>query len=410
MSKIIPLNYRRNGEDTLGHGDLASVERQIDTPAGPVCIHGFVDPRFAAVVDAFEKGFGNDEEIGSATTGFWKGRKIYDLWGGHADKRRTQPWLEHTIVNTMSTTKAFSATCLMMLVDRGLVDLDAPIARYWPDFAQAGKSEIPVRYILDHRAGLAVIDKPVGRGGIFDTHAMEEGLAAQTPNWEPGTKAGYHVLTMGFLIGAIVRRVAGRSLGTFLQEEIAKPLKLDFHVGLPAADHARSAEFVNAERGTIFQKAAAEPESMVAKATAQLPESSNTPEFRSCEHGSGNGHGTARAVARFYACLVAGGTLDGVTLMKPETIATMTTQQHQMTEMVNGRDYAQALGMLLNSPEWAWMGPNMNAFGHHGVGGSIGLADPDNSFSFAYLMNKMHERIDNGPRARRLLEASFSCF
>ncbi|MCO5092929.1 serine hydrolase [Bosea sp. (in: a-proteobacteria)] len=404
----VATHFHMNGEETLGHAGLERVERVVETPAGPARIQGYVDPRFAGVVDAYAQGFANDEEIGSSTAGYRHGRKIYDLWGGHADKARTIEWSEHTIVNTMSTTKAFSATCLMMLVDRGLVDLDAPIARYWPEFAQAGKAKIPVRYILDHRAGLARIDRPAHRGGIFDTQAMEEGLAAQAPNWEPGSQAGYHVLTMGFLIGAIVRRVSGKTLGTFLRDEIALPLKLDFHVGLPVADHARAAEFVNAERGTIFQKAAAEPDSLIAKATAQLPESSNSPAFRSCEHGSGNGHGTARAVARFYACLVAGRRLDGVTLMRPDTIATMTTQQHRLTEIVNNRDYCQALGMLRNSPEWAWMGPNENAFGHHGVGGSIGLADPDTGLSFSYLMNKMHERIDNGPRARRLIEASFA--
>ena len=205
-------------------------------------INGVCDKRFSRVRDAFAANFENGEEVGASFAVTVNGEYVVDLWAGHADAGLTRPWERDTIVNVWSTGKAVTATCAHMLVDRGLLDIDAPVAKYWPEFAQAGKEKMPVRYLLSHQSGLSVIEKPLPTETFYDWDGMASALAAQKPLWEPGTKPGYQAITFGYLVGEVVRRITGKSLGTFVREEIAGPLGADFHIGLSQEHHARVAE------------------------------------------------------------------------------------------------------------------------------------------------------------------------
>lgn len=390
--------------------DTAEIAIEVASNDGTFPIRGFCRPEFARVLQAFGENFEKGEEVGASVAVTHNGQTVVDLWGGYRDSRRTVPWERDTIVNTMSITKAMSATCLHVLADRRLIDLDAPVATYWPEFAQAGKQDLPVRYVLDHRAGLPVIDAPLPRGAIFDWEAMTSALAAQRPLWEPGTASGYHIRTQGFLIGEIVRRVTGVTLGQFFRREIAEPFGIDFQVGLPSEDFGRCAEFIPAVAGTILNLASMDPESLLFRASKQLPAplDYNTKEWRSSELPSSNGHGNARAIARFYTLLVQGGILDGKRLLSEASVDRALSEQHAFTERVMGRVYHQTLGFVLNSPPIVPMGPNDRAFGHHGVGGSLGMADREAGVAFGYAMNRMHALLENGPRAGRLVAAVFA--
>lgn len=378
---------------------------------GDAPISGHCDPRFARVAEAFRENFRTEGEIGASVSIWVDGAPVVDLWGGYADADSTRPWQADTIVNLMSVTKALTATCVHMLVARGRIGLDDPVAGCWPEFAAAGKEGLKLRHILDHRAGLPIIEPALPRGSIYDWAAMTAGLAAMTPLWEPGTVAAYHIRTQGFLLGEVVRRLTGKSVGTYFRDEVARPLGLDLHIGLPPQLDARCADFVPTRQGTIFDTATQSRDSLLYRAGLELPEKVdyNGPLWRRSEIPGGNGHGNARSVARFYAMLVNGGTLDGVTLLPAEAVAAATAEQHNQLEQVMGRQYHQALGFIRNSPPIVWMGPNAGAFGHHGVGGSIGMADPAAGLSFSYVMNRMHARLDNGPRAGRLIKALYDC-
>ena len=388
-------------------GHQSAVRREsVDYP-----IHGHCCAGFEGVRDAFEANFATEDEVGACVSVVVDGQTVVDLWGGWRDRGCSQPWLRDTIVCMMSVSKAVSATCLHMLVDRGLIDLDAPVARYWPEFAQAGKQSVLVRHVLDHRAGLPILTERLHPRAMFDHALMVEALARQAPLWEPGQQAGYHVHNQGFLIDEIVRRVTGRTLPQFLREEITGPLGLDYHFGLSPADQSRCAEFIQATEGTIFAARHGDPSKIVSRAWDQLPDplDLNSREWRESTITSASGHGNARAVARLYGALARGGELAGTYLMSPSTLEQAITEQHNMVEVMMERPYHQALGYLLSSPPIVWMGPGRRSFGHHGVGGSIGLGDPDAKVGFAYAMNKMHARQDNGPRARRLIEAVYEC-
>ncbi len=374
-------------------------------------LHGRFDPRFAAVFDAFAENFAKEEENGAVAAVYHDGRLVADCWGGWKDAARTEPWRCDTIVNTMSVTKALAAACVHILVDRELVSLDDPVAKHWPEFAAADKQDLPIRYLLDHRAGLPYLEDPAPGLTVFDWDGMVQAFAAQRPIWEPGTQAGYHVLSQGHLLGELVRRVDGRMIGRFFHDEIAAPLGLDFFIGVPEGDLARCAEYIVERKGTILDRDALDPASMLARSWAQVPADTdfNGKAWRMSQFPSGNGHGTARAVARFFACLANGGAIDGVGILSKVAVDTMLTEQHNMTEVIMQRSYHQALGVLLNSPPIVWMGPNEAAFGHHGVGGSIGMGDRQNRIAIGYLPSHMHNRLDNGPRARRIIEAAYAC-
>lgn len=404
------MSHLQPSAEVAAPGGLAR-DSVVSVGGVPYPIHGFCAPGFEAVREAFEANFRLEHEVGASAALVLDGRTVVDLWGGWCDRRLTRPWQSDTLVCMMSVAKAVSATCLHMLVDRGLIDLDAPVARYWPEFAQAGKQGVLVRHVLDHRAGLPILTEPLHPRAMFDHALMVGALARQAPLWEPGTQAGYHVHNQGFLIDELVRRVTGRTLPQFLRDEVTGPLQLDYHFGLAPADQQRCADFIQAVEGTIFAARNGDPSKILSRAWDQLPDplDLNSREWREATITSASGHGNARAVARLYGALARGGELDGVRLMSPATIERAISEQHNLVEVMMERPYHQALGYLLNSPPIVWMGPGARSFGHHGVGGSIGLGDPDAKLGFAYAMNQMHARIDNGPRAGRLIEAVYAC-
>jgi len=377
-------------------------------------VQGRYDPRFRPIVDAFLGNYETGEEVGSAVSVIVDGRKVIDIWGGWTDANRSIAWSEDTLVCMMSVAKGITAITFAMLIDRGLIDIDAPVANYWPEFAANGKEGVLVRHVLDHTAGLPVLtDKRLWPGALLDREAMVSALEIQHPLWEPGTVAAYHVHTQGFILGEIMRRVAGSTVGPFLRDNIKGPLGVDYAIGLPDVEHGRCARLMPHPGLKLMAAKTAEPETNLRPlAFYQNPPGSweemlNSAEWRRCEMASGNGHGNARAVARIYGTLARGGTMDGVTLMRPETIQLMASLQHDQIELLQERHYRQGLGVLLNSPGAVYMGPNPEAFGHHGIGGSIGFADPVAKIGFSYACNQMHAVGDNGPRARALIDALY---
>ncbi|HUI25002.1 MAG TPA: serine hydrolase domain-containing protein, partial [Candidatus Kryptonia bacterium] len=330
---------------------------------------------------------------------------------GFADAARTRPWQRDTIVNVYSTTKGMTAICANRLVEQGRLDLDAPVARYWPEFAQAGKDKLPVRYLLTHQAGLAAISVPVPSEKRYDWDFMTSALAAQSPWWEPGTQHGYHALTFGYLVGELVRRIDGRSLGTYFREEIAEPLGVDFHIGLNERDDVRCAEMIPAPppppgAPDIFVAAAKNPDSLPGKVfgnprldTAHV----NTRAWRGAEMPAANGHGDARGLARVYGALACGGEIDGVRVLGHEAIERANAEQAYGTDAVLAPLQTRfGLGFFLTQPMIPF-GPNPRAFGHPGAGGSIAFADPDARLGFAYVMNQMQQGLAGDARGFSLI-------
>jgi len=380
-------------------------------------IDGDCDARFDRVRDAFAENFDRRGDVGAAVAVTIDGKPAVDLWGGYADKARTRPWTRETLVNVYSATKGVTATCLNRLVDQGRVDLDAPVARYWPEFAQAGKERIPVRWLLSHRAGLPAIRKPLPSDALMRWDLMTAALAEQEPWWEPGTKHGYHALTFGHLVGEVVRRVTGKSVGTYCREEIAGPLGIDFHIGLDARDDNRCAEVIAAPSPAPGQPnplgdAARNPESMTAKAVnnpagALKLSTINSRTWRGAEIPAANGHTNARALSRFYGVLARGGELERVRILSAEQIERCRTEESNGIDAVMSVPMRFGLGYRLTQPV-AKYGPNQHAFGHTGAGGSLGFADPDAKLGFAYTMNQMGTQILLDPRVAALLEAIYT--
>jgi CubicO group peptidase (beta-lactamase class C family) len=358
-------------------------------------IQGECDPRFSRVRDLFATNLRNGE-VGGAVAATLDGSPVIDLWGGFADAERTRPWERDTIVNVYSTTKGMTATCLHRLVDEGRLDLDAPVAKYWPEFEQAGKGGIPVRYLLSHQAGLPAIRKPLPGGSLFDWDVMVDALASEEPWWEPGTKHGYHAMTFGFLVGEVLRRIDGRTLGTYFREEIADPLALDFHIGLDASADVRCAEIIMSTSGSettsLMSTFLKDLDSMTALAFTNPPVevgTLNTRAWRGAEIPAANGHGTARSLARAYGALARGGELDGVRVLSRESVERASAEQVFGPDAVLlGIPMRFGLGFLLTQP-LIQLGPNPRSFGHAGFGGSIAFADPDARIGFGYVTDQM---------------------
>jgi CubicO group peptidase (beta-lactamase class C family) len=386
-------------------------------------VEGTVDARFRPVLDAFLENYRAEEEVGAAVSVVIDGKTVVDLWGGWRDGAMTAPWDAHTTVCMLSVAKGITGISFNMLVERGLIDLDAPVATYWPAFAQNGKEKILVRWLLDHRAAIPVLtNDPMTPGGFFDREAYVRALEVQEPLWEPGTRAAYHVHNQGFLLGEVMRRVTGMTVGPFLKAEIAGPLGAEYWIGgMTAEDQKTVAEIMPNMGARLFAaKDVTIPdthewtgETLRPLAFRQNPDEPwavtlNSPRWREVEIASGSGHGNARGVARIYGAVVRPGAVGGVTLLTHAGLETMITEQHNQIELLQERPYHQALGVLLNSPGAVHMGPNSRSFGHHGIGGSIGFGDPDAGIGFSYCCNKLHSVGDNGPRARRLIDALYS--
>ena len=379
---------------------------------GEVPIEGDCDPAFAHVRNVFVENFERREELGAAVCVYKNGIPVVDLWGGHLNWERTEPWQSDTIVCMASVTKGMTALCLHMLVERGEVDLDAPMADYWPEFAQADKADITVRQSLGHNDGV-IFNDGAAPGDWLDWGRICEAIAVQETAWPPGTRGAYNSFNYGFLIGEIIRRVDGRSPGHFFRDEIATPLEIDYQIGLPEHNLVRVSNlYPNADSTTL--NAFRDPATNLARAWHSLPTDSdergplNRDDFRLKEFPSGNGTGNARAVAKVYAALAAGGTIDGVRLCRPDSIERMRAEEWDGICGMTDRPFRMGLGLFLNSPPLLDMGPNPNAFGHMGAGGALAFADPEAGIAFAYSPNYMCAGAGVGDRCDALVEALYT--
>jgi CubicO group peptidase (beta-lactamase class C family) len=380
-------------------------------------IHGVCDSRLQGVRDAFAENFARGGEVGATVAATIDGKLVVDLWAGHADAARTRPWTRDTIVDVASSTKGLTTICAHRLVDAGLLDLEAPVARYWPEFAQAGKATIPVHFLLSHRAGLPAIDEPLPTEALYDWNRMTGALAAQKPWWEPGTRHGYHIFTFGYLVGEVVRRITGKSLGTYFREEVAEPLGLDCHIGLAAEHDARVAEFIAAPppppgQPNVLAALLKQAGPMVEKAHLNPPwtfADRNTRAWRAAEIPAGNAHTTARALARVYGALACGGEVDGVRVLNPASIERARTVQDTGPDAVLfGLPTRFGLGFSLPSNGVGFGAASTSAFGCPGGGGSIGFADPEARVGFGYVMNQAQDAMPPDPRALRVIDALYA--
>ncbi|MFF0039245.1 serine hydrolase domain-containing protein [Streptomyces mirabilis] len=379
-------------------------------------VHGHCDARFAAVRTAFEENFRDRAELGAAVTVTLDGETVVDLWGGWADAARTRPWERETLVNVWSTSKGPTSLCAHILADRGLLDFDAPVAAYWPEFAAAGKESVLVRHLLSHRAGLAGLREPHDLAQLCDWELTVERLAAQEPWWEPGTRSGYHALTFGHLVGEVVRRVSGLRPGAFLEREVTGPLGIDFTVGLPEKETERAAELVHpqvassSEQAAIFAQLTPAAVAALANPLVGATEA-NTAQWRAAEIPAANGHGTARAVAALYGIFAGRGAYGSRQVLSPEAAERVREGQGSCRDMVLGAGFEHetetGLGLWLSGPNGSY-GPNPRAFGHDGFGGSCGLADPESGLSLGYVMNRMGPHIADDPRKMALVDALYS--
>ncbi|MFF8971939.1 serine hydrolase domain-containing protein [Streptomyces sp. NPDC014995] len=379
-------------------------------------VHGHCDARFAAVRAAFEENVRERGELGAAVAVVVDGVTVADLWGGWADRARTRAWERDTLVNVWSTSKGPVALCAHILADRGLLDLDAPVAAYWPEFAAAGKERVLVRHLLSHRAGLSGLREPHTLEQLCDWELTTARLAATEPWWEPGTRSGYHALTYGFLVGEVVRRVSGLLPGAFLEREVTGPLGVDFTIGLPGKEAGRAAELVRPPAASSSEQAAVfgqlPPAAIAALTNPPVgADDANSPGWRAAEIPAANGHGTARAVAALYGVLAGRGSHGGHRVLSAEAAERVREGQGACRDLVLGAGLAHdteiGLGLWLSGPNGSY-GPNPRAFGHDGFGGSCGLADPEAGVSLGYVMNRMGPRIADDPRKMALVEAVYS--
>jgi len=390
------------------------------TQSRAVAVEGTCDQRFELVRQEFERNFTERGEVGASVCVTVEGRTVLDLWGGTADAASGRPWERDTLTHVWSNTKGATAICLHVLIDRGEIELDAPVSRYWPEFAAEGKRDVTVRQLASHQAGLAAVRTPLAAGAMYDWELMTGALAAETPFWEPGTRNGYHALTFGYLIGELVRRVSGRSLGTFFREEVAGPLGIDFWIGLPEPEEGRVAPVIPpapdpATFGPFERLAFGDPASLpglifMNSGGYMLPGECDSRAAHAAEMGAVGGMTNGRGLAGLYAPLANGGgslvgeagvaRMGGVasatgvdaTLLVPTRFAL------GFVKAVDNRALPLVNGSII------WSEP---AFGHTGMGGSMGFCDPEPRLSFGYAMTAMGSGVGINERGQSLVDAVY---
>ncbi len=383
---------------------------------------GHVEPGFEAVQEAFAYNFEKGRETGAAICVHLDGRPVVDIYGGHFDRKGTKPYDADTLQLVFSTTKGATAMCANLLAQRGELDLAAPVAHYWPEFAQAGKEDIPVLYLLTHQAGLPAVDRTLTAEEVQAWDPICAALAEQAPIWEPGKAHGYHALTYGWLVGEVVRRVSGRSLGTYFAEEVAGPLGLDFWIGLPAEYEPRVSPISGGSviPGGIAEGAGAEPGGFASTLMARALNAAgafgergwmNARAWHAAEVPAANGITNATSLSRLYAGLI--GTVDGgpaeplLTSAQIDEARTVRTFGPDQCFLTLGFPMEQKIGQgfWVSSP-YSPFGAE-GAFGHAGAGGSYGFADPENGLAVGYVMNQMSAGVVGDPRSRRLIQAIY---
>lgn len=375
--------------------------------ATPASIEGFVAPGFERVRDAFAANFereGDYQETGAALAVYRGGEIVVDLWGGWADAARTRPWTQESLINVWSATKGVTAAAMAVLVDRRLISYEDEVAKVWPEFTQAGKERTTIGQLLSHQAGLPGFAEPTKIADQLDFATCVFKLARQAPAWKPGEATSYHAMTYGWLAGEVIRRVSGRSPGAFIAEAVAGPLGADIFVGLPASEEPRVAEIMAPKRQTEVPPLP--PAALMAVTNpAQSPTAPNDRAWRAAEIPAANGQASALGLARLYAALVGGGELDGVRILSAQGVRRMTapaTADGRVDQFLGFTD-AWAMGVALNRP--GIYGPNRNAFGHSGWGGSFGCADPDAGVAIGYVCNQMGPELVGDPRTAGLCQA-----
>jgi CubicO group peptidase (beta-lactamase class C family) len=367
-------------------------------------IHGTCDERFAAVRDQFAANFDEGLEVGATVAVVVDGETVVDLWGGTCDDGT--PWAEDTLVNVWSTTKTMTALCALILADRGELDLHAPVARYWPEFAANGKEGVEVRHLLGHTAGLSGFQEPMTEEDYRDWDLCTSRLAAQAPWWEPGSASGYHAITQGYLVGEVVRRVSGRSLGTFFADEVAGPLGADFHIGTGPECDARVTRVIPPPP---LLAEGIDPTSIMARTMGNPPlraEVSWEEGWRRAEVPAANGHGNARSVAAVQAVMACGGEVGGVRLLSAQGCEAVFEQQAQGVDLVLGVPLRLGMGYGLSGPETP-LSPNSRTCFWGGWGGSLVVADLDARTVVAYVMNRMGEGTMGDLRGVGLVFAAY---
>ena len=372
-------------------------------------LHGACGERFAALRSALQQNLDSGEELGASLVLDVDGDLVVDLWGGSCDEARTVPWSEDTITNVWSSTKPVTSLAALMLVDRGELDVDAPVARYWPEFAASGKQDIKVRQLMSHSSGVSGLDQPAAVEDLYDWQKATSRMAAQAPWWGPGTASGYHALNYGHLVGEVVRRVSGKTLKQFVAEEIAGPLGADFQIGAAEADWGRIAPVVPPPPLPI-DLAAMDPASPAVRTlTGPFVEAdvANTPGWRHADLGAVNGHGNARSVARVMSVVARGGEVDGVRLLGQKTIDLIFRDQFNEVDLVLGVPLRRGIGYGLPRPDVVPWIPDERICFWGGWGGSVIAMDTGRRMTFSYMMNKMGAGIIGSDRCTEYGQAVY---
>jgi CubicO group peptidase (beta-lactamase class C family) len=366
-------------------------------------IKGEYDERFSGVAEALAHNLDEGLDVGASVAVVLNGQPVVDIWGGHRDCAATEPWEQDTIVNVFSTTKTMTALCALILADRGELDLHAPVARYWPEFAQAGKDRIEVRELLGHTSGLSGWDAPMVVEDLADWERCTSLLAAQSPWWEPGSQSGYHAVTQGYLIGEVVRRITGLSLGQFFAQTVAGPLGADFHIGLPAEADARVAPLIPPPPADLHDGGFEE----IGLRTLTNPPITGTttaePWWRRAEIPAANGHGNARSVAAIQSVIACGGEARGTRLLSAQGTEAIFEEQSNGRDLVLNVPLRFGMGFGLAN-ETMPMGPRSCAWG--GYGGSLVINDLDARVTIAYVMNRMEAGLLGDPRGASIALAA----
>jgi CubicO group peptidase (beta-lactamase class C family) len=370
-------------------------------------VSGFTDSKFDAVAEAFEANLSSGADLGASFCATIEGETVVDLWGGWADEARTRPWEKDTIVNVYSTTKTMTALCALMIADRGELDFDAPVARYWPEFAANGKAGVKVSHLMAHSAGLSGWKEKISADDIYDWEKATALLAAQAPFWEPGTAPGYHGMTQGYLVGEVVRRITGRSLGTFFREEVAEPLGADFHIGFGPELDNRIADLIPPPPGGAIDDGA--PSELMLNMAGNPPIdplATRTRAWRAAEIPAAGGHGNARSVAQIHAILANGGVAQGKRFLSEAGCRKALEPQVEGMDLVLGLPAKYGMGFGL--PKVMLDLPNPNSMFWGGYGGSLILIDMDARTTFGYAMNRMGLTTMGDARAMAMAKAMWA--
>ncbi len=390
-------------------------------PVNPqtLSVHGHCDHAFAAVKRAFIANFEQGREVGASVSLWVEGKNVVDLWAGMVDRKGT-PWQEHTICTIYSVTKSLLAICAQRLVDQGLLNLDAPVVEYWPEFGAAGKEKIPVRWLLTHKSGLAAVRNPLPFKALFDFDTMAKALAEQKPWWTPGTRHGYHLLTFGWLMGEVIRRITGKSVGRYFHDEIAGPLGLDIHIGIPKTELSRCVPSFSKgipELHTDILKfiwaMVVRPYGVTLRSVinpVSIITERNSAAWRLSEIPGANGQANARSLAHLYGVLANGGVENGIEVLTPQAIERCGIEESNGLDELLRINTRFGPGFILpQARDKELFSRNIGAFGHTGAGGAFAFADPSEKLGFSYVMNRMGSHILVDPRPKAIVDAVYRC-